>query len=71
MRIDESGSATLYDAWGELYEVALDGDNNGRITTPEWDRNNSSSEITESILVWSNGPDKEVDSEKDDNITSW
>lgn len=71
MRIDENGSATLWDAWGEFYEVALDGDNNGRIATPEWDRNNSSSEITESILIWSNGPDKEVDGEKDDNITSW
>ena len=71
MRIDESGSTTLYDAWGEFYEVALDGDNNGRIATPEWDRNNTSSEITQSILVWSNGPDKEIDGERDDNITGW
>lgn len=71
MLIETNGSATLFDAWGEHFEVALDGDSNGRIATPEWDRNNASAEITESILVWSNGPDKEVDGEKDDNITSW
>ncbi|MDF1737764.1 MAG: type II secretion system protein [Verrucomicrobiales bacterium] len=71
LRIDESGGASLYDTWGEYFEVALDGDNNGRIATPEWDRDNSSSEITESILVWSKGPDTEVDGEKADNITSW
>ncbi len=71
VRIDEKGGASLYDTWGEYFEIALDGDNNGRIATPAWDRGNSSSEITESILVWSNGPDKEVEGGKDDNITSW
>ena len=69
--IDARGEASLYDIWGEYFEVALDGDNNGRIATPVWDRNNSSSEITESILVWSNGPDTVVEGTKNDNVTSW
>jgi prepilin-type N-terminal cleavage/methylation domain-containing protein len=69
--IDARGGASLYDIWGEYFEIALDGDNNGRITTPTWDLGNSSSEITESILVWSNGPDKVVEGTKNDNVTSW
>lgn len=71
VRIDEKGGASLYDTWGEFFEVAFDGDNNGRIATPTWDRDNSSSEITESILVWSKGPDMETEGKKNDNITSW
>ncbi len=70
LKIAEDGSVELFDPWGEYYRVILDGDSNGRIKKPSWDKTNSSYEIANSILVWSPGPDGE-DEEAKDNVKTW
>ncbi|NRB75474.1 MAG: type II secretion system protein [Verrucomicrobiales bacterium] len=69
-RIDGDGNAYLYDPWGEFYQVMLDGDNNGRVDKPAWDKDSASHEIASSILVWSMGPDKKAEGDND-NVKAW
>ncbi|MEM9282295.1 MAG: type II secretion system protein [Verrucomicrobiota bacterium] len=70
LRIDESGNGFLYDPWGEPYQIIFDGDANGRVDKPSWDRKTASHEITSSVLVWSKGPDRRSDT-GEDNLRIW
>lgn len=69
--IDADGNASLTDPWGEPYRVLLDTGNRGRLKKPAWDQSTGSYEISESILVWSTGPDGENESKANDNIKTW
>lgn len=70
VRIDSDGSAELYDPWGQNYYVVLDGDGNGRLKKPSWDEKTDSAEITDPIIIWSPGPDKES-AKGNDNVKTW
>ncbi|MDF1851467.1 MAG: prepilin-type N-terminal cleavage/methylation domain-containing protein [Verrucomicrobiales bacterium] len=70
VRIDENGSCTLFDEWGERFRVRLDSDSNGRVQKPAWDKRDNGSEILQSILTWSPGPDKDPATGAD-NIKTW
>lgn len=71
VHIGSDGAAELFDPWGEPYRVILDGNANGRVDRPFWDHRNPSSEIFNTVLVWSAGPDQLDDSEEEDNVKTW
>ena len=68
LHIASDGSTALFDPWGEHIQVILDGDSDGKIKKPSWDKINPSSEISDSILVWSTGPEIP---DHTDNIKLW
>ncbi len=65
-----NGNCELFDPWGEYYRVQLDADEDGKIKKPDWDKQNPSAFISDSILVWSNGRDKKEPT-SEDNQKTW
>lgn len=76
--LQSDGGGELWDPFpdensGNHYFVKMDLDYNNRTEKPAWDTQTDGQNIPQSILVWSNGPDKEANSSggKSDNITTW
>ncbi|MDF1813943.1 MAG: type II secretion system protein [Verrucomicrobiales bacterium] len=80
---DESGSGSLWDAWGHCYGVRIDVKNRERlknpahfqpnlqgIGAPDWGSGSSGElkYLAESVVVWSAGKENDLAS---DNVTSW
>jgi hypothetical protein len=64
--LDENGGGELWDAWGNHYRVRLDTNGDGKVENPEA----PGTQLPESILIWSAGPDGDFETWKD-NVKSW
>ena len=62
------GTGELWDPWGNHYRVRMDTDGDGRVSNP--DPAMPARILTESILVWSAGPDGDFETWKD-NAQTW
>ncbi len=60
-----SGSGYLVDPWGEFFGVVMDTDYNSRVADPS----GGGTDIPQSIIIWSKGPDK--DDYTDDDVKTW
>ncbi len=68
--VNRDGTSGLWDAWGNPYRVRLDFDQDLRIDNPDPNPNIGGSQLPESILVWSAGPDGDF-STWEDNVKTW
>jgi len=64
--LGKGGGYELWDPWGQLYRVRFDSDGDGRIEAPDA----PGTFLSETIAVWSAGPDGDFDT-WDDNMKSW
>ncbi|MCP5539671.1 MAG: hypothetical protein H7A53_00725 [Akkermansiaceae bacterium] len=64
-----SGAAVeLFDPWGNYFHIIIDTNNNDRISIPA--ANGRHTEIRQTTIVWSAGPDGDPNT-WDDNINTW
>jgi len=66
--MNSSGGGSLYDPWGELFQITIDTDFNNRVNAESRDGNDSI--VPQSVIVWSYGKDGEGGDRKD-WITTW
>jgi|MDTC01.1.fsa_nt_gb prepilin-type N-terminal cleavage/methylation domain-containing protein len=65
-------TGTLNDPWGQPYEIYMDADDDESLTPPAiyGDRYGKSGRIKKTIFVHSGGPDRKIETIKD-NVSSW
>jgi prepilin-type N-terminal cleavage/methylation domain-containing protein len=63
-------SGSVVDFQGQPLQILMDIDNDGKITNPDTSSSTGATDIFQSVLVYSGGDDKSIES-WNDNITSW
>jgi type II secretory pathway pseudopilin PulG len=64
--LDTSSTRALVDSWGNRYRVLMDTNGDGKVPDPE----HTGASLSETVAVWSAGPDGDFNTWKD-NVKSW